>query len=153
VRASIRIRVCTGASILLSYVEISSSSAGPVDLAPGSWRGDLFCRGVRLPRQPVEVGDPGAVDQLVHDLGHDDLAPQRVVVHLRPVAVPHLAREVAEQLAAQERVVGQVALEQLVGEHDLRVGQQHRQLRRGQPALALDPLGDLLARGRTPGPG
>src|SRR3546814_9495776 len=71
---------------------------------------------------------------------HDDLATQRVLLHLLAVVLTHLAREVLEQVAAQERVVRQVGLHQLVGQHDLRVGQQHRELRSEEHTSELQSL-------------
>ena len=103
-----------------------------------------------LPRQPVEVGDAGVVDQLVDDLGDHDLAAQRVLLHLAAVALAHLRREVGEQLGAEERVLGQVAAEQVVGEHDLGPRHQHRQLGRGQPLLALEPARHLAPASAAP---
>ena len=101
-----------------------------------------------LAGEPVEVGDAGVVDQLVDDLGDHDLAAQLVRLHRGAVALAHPGREVAEQLRAQERVVGQVAGQQVLGQHDLGVRHQHRQLGRAEPLAALAQPGHLAPAGQ-----
>ena len=94
VRISSRIWVCTSASMLVVEGRRSRrcSARDAEDLA-GHEVGprQLVGRGAGLPRQPVEERDAGAVDQVVDDLGHDDLAAQRVLLHLVAVALAHLA--------------------------------------------------------------
>ena len=53
-------------------------------------------------------------------------------------------RKIVEQLVAELGIVGQVGLDHLVFELDLRVGEQHRQLRPRQPEARGLALGDRL---------
>ena len=57
--------------------------------------------------------------------------------------VSQRGREVARQLGSQVRVIGQAGAEHVGGRGDLRVREQHRQLRRGEAAAGRPPLGDL----------
>ncbi len=93
--------------------------------------------------RPEDERDAGAVDQVVHDAGGDDLATQRVRVD--PVAVPlhDRRREVPPRDRAEVRLVGQAGGEQLALEGHLRVRDQHRELRRRQPQPGGEPGVDL----------
>ena len=111
--------------------------------------GELGGTGPGLPGQPRPEGHAGAVDQVVDHLGHDDLPAQRVVPDLGLEALPDGAREVGHQVEVEVRVVGQVGGQQLVGEHDLGPGQQHRQLRHAQALAAVEAAAHLTGRRET----
>ena len=149
VRIWIRIRVCTCASSLLSQrLQLVAQRQRPEDLAGHEVGADQLGRGgAGLAGQPRHERHAGAVDEVVDDLGHDDLAAQRVLADLLSEAVLHRLREVGAQVDVAVGVVGQVGVEQLVGQHDLGPRHQHRQLGHGERAAPLQPPA-YLPRGR-----
>ncbi len=109
---------------------------------------DLLQGGSRLLAQPVQIRRTARVDRVVDQHGRGDLAAQRVAVDRVREALAQRRREVGVQQAAQVRVVRQRGVQQLLGDRDLRVRQQHGRLRAGQ-ALALgQPLADLAVGGQ-----
>jgi hypothetical protein len=71
----------------------------------------------RLPPSPTQrVGDDGGLE-----------------------ALGQLGGEVGHQVDVAVGVVGQVGVDQPVGQHDLGPGQQHRELRCGEALAAVDP--------------
>ena len=87
--------------------------------------------------------DAPTVDHVVHDDRGDDLAAQRVGVQDRVVRRGELAREVAAQHPGEPRLVGELGLEQVVGERDLRVRQQYGELGRRESLAVRVPQVDL----------
>ncbi len=86
-----------------------------------------------------------AVDEAVRDRGDDDLAPQLVLLDVPREAALHRLREVARELAAEERVVGDVGGAEPVGQPDLGIGQQHGEFGARQAEALAAALGDLVA--------
>lgn len=84
------------------------------------------------------------VDQVVGDLGADDLALQTVATH-RLAELGHQARwERGLHVTGQVLVIRHLRLEQGFLEVDLAVRDQHRQLRTGQALAGGGALGELL---------
>ena len=80
VRISIRIRVCTGRRAGCRSVFSSSRSGSEPKISRATKLARVSSAGVGagLPGQPRPERHAGAVDQVVDDLGHDDLPAQRV---------------------------------------------------------------------------
>ena len=73
-----------GVDLVVERVDPLDQVVRAVDLAADEVRPrQLLGAGARLLAEPVEERDAGEVDQVVDDLGHDDLAPQRMLLHLR----------------------------------------------------------------------
>ncbi len=68
---------------------------------------------------------------------------RRWSLHVLGVLLLQRLREVAHQLLGQVRVLRHVGLQQLLEQHDLGVGQQHRQLRTGQALAARLAFGQF----------
>jgi hypothetical protein len=84
-----------------------------------------------------QIGRPAPVDHRVGKHRGDDLAPEPMSLDLLRIAFLHLHGEVAEQLPGQIGIVGNGAVEQIVVEHDLGIGEQHADLGAGQPGFRL----------------
>ena len=55
----------------------------------------------------------------------------------------------AHQLGDEVGVVGEIRREQLLLERDLRVGEQHRELGRGEPEAGVVAVGELFVGGQS----
>ncbi len=139
--------VCTaGGQLVVVALDLLAQRQRADDLAGHEvGPGELGGRGSGLALQPRPVRHAGAVDQVVDDLGHDDLAPQRVVGDRLGEPLADRGREVGAQVEVQVGVLGQVGGDQLVGQDDLGPGHQHRQLGGGQPLAPVEPARDLAA--------
>ena len=111
--------------------------------------GDLAGAATGVLLHPHREGRAHAVHHRVGDRGGDDLALQAVAFHCLGVLGLQRLREVAHQLLGQVRVLGHVGVHQLLEQHQLAVGQQHRQLRPGQTQTACLALGKLRIRGQV----
>ncbi|MNZ89383.1 hypothetical protein D3C78_1083050 [compost metagenome] len=75
--------------------------------------------------QPLDEGDAHVVDQVVGDLGTDDLALEAVAAHGFAELADQRRREGGFHVAGQVVIVRHQRLEQLLLEVDLAVGNQH----------------------------
>ncbi len=96
--------------------------------------------------QPLNEGDAHVVDQIVGDLGTDDLALEAVLQHGTTEAFDQLLRECGFHLPREVVIVRHTGIQQRLLELDLAVGDQHRQLRTGQPLADIGALGERLVR-------
>ena len=115
------------------------------DVAGGDPRSDHVDRGrPGLFGHAVVEADAGEVDHLVHDVGEDDLAPQPVVEDRRAEALADRPREVANEVRLEIRIVGERRGRDVGDVGHLRVGEQHRELGRGEPSPGGSAVGELL---------
>jgi hypothetical protein len=87
---------------------------------------------------------PERVDDAVGEQRRHELAPQRVLGHVRRAAFGDRGREVAAQVALEVRLVGHVGLEQRAGQRPLGVGEQHRELGAFEALAGAAATGHLL---------
>ena len=77
---------------------------------------------------------PHAVDDLIAELGGDDLAPQAVSTDRLGEALGDPGREVREQVPFERRVVDPRRGQELTLQLELRIRGEHGELRPGEPA-------------------
>ncbi len=98
--------------------------------------------------QALHEGDAHVVDQVVGDLGADDLALQAMAAHGLAVLLGQQRREGGLHLAGEVVVVRHQGFEQRFLEVDLAVGDQHRQLGTGQTLAVGEALVEFLVAGQ-----
>ena len=79
--------------------------------------------------KPMHERAADAVDHAVGDVRRDDLALQRMALHVRRVTLAQRRRKIALQRGRDPRIVGQRRREQLVVQPDLAVREQYRLFR------------------------
>eukprot|EP01137_Pigoraptor_chileana_P015904 Opistho-2@72305 len=94
--------------------------------------------------ESLNEGDAHVVDQVVGDLGADDLALQTVTTHGFGELADQGRRECRFHVAGQIVIVRHQRAQQLLLEVDLAVRDQHRQLGTGQAMAGRNALVDLL---------
>jgi hypothetical protein len=87
---------------------------------------------------------PHPVDEAVRDRRDDDLASQLVLLYVPREAALDRLREVARELAAEERVVRDVRVAEPLRQPDLGIGQEHRELGPCQAEPFAAALGDFI---------
>ncbi len=104
--------------------------------------------GAGLVLHPAGEVEAHVVDQHVGHPGRDDLAAQRVLGKGRAKLLLQLGREAGHQHVGEEGLVGHLGAIELLFEHHLAIGHQHRQLGSGQSLPGRHPLGELLIGGQ-----
>ena len=84
------------------------------------------------------------VDHLVGHMRRDNFMLERVTLHLLAIALAKRRGKVAHQRSGNVRIIRHSGGEQLVVEHDLAVGEQHRALRRSEAGLRRLARSQLL---------
>jgi hypothetical protein len=107
----------------------------------GIGRGDRGSVGARLVGEAAHDGRPAAIHDGVGELGRDDLAAQTMRGDGIGEAPAHLLGEIALELAAEIGIVGDGALQELVVEGELGIGEEHRKLGPGEALAQARPLG------------
>src|SRR5690554_6280314 len=95
-----------------------------------------------------QEGDAHVVDQVVGQLGGNDLAAQFVAAQRLGMAFNQLPREGPLQGRRQQRIVQHRGSHQPLLEISLGVADQYRQLRSGQALTGTGPLGQLFILGQ-----
>ena len=103
---------------------------------------ELFCQ---LERQRQAT----AIDQRIGELGCDQLAPQAVAVDSALIALGHLPRKRRVQVSDQQRIVDDVALDQLVVYRHLGIGHDHRELGPLEPLPGAAALHQRVVAGQS----
>ncbi len=112
----------------------------PQDLGRG--RARLFC-------EPECECRAGPVHHAVHQRGRDDLAGKGMGANAVEVDLAQRGGEVAHQLREEVAVVGHRRREHVLFDGDLRVREQHRQLRVREPHPCVATIGERLVVGQV----
>ena len=115
--------------------------------APGACHIGGAGAGVRA--DPADEGRTHAVDQAVGDRRRHDLPPQAVTTDIRCEAGTHSRRKIAHQFFGEAFVLRKIRGEQLPGQPNLGVRQQHGQFRPSERLSLLAALHDRFVIGQV----
>ena len=96
----------------------------------------------------IDKARPGAVDDGIGEASGYDFAAQLMAFDGIRVFFANWFGEIARQIIAQDRVIGQIRFQQRVVSHDLGIGQQHRQFGSSQRQAVAVAFGQRFVVGQ-----